>query len=355
VEPSEAEIVRLIFQKYVFEGFGAQRLCRYLAETGVRNPKGRNIPTTTINRIIKNPIYTGVICNGNCKSNVIPSLRIIEDDTFQRAQEIMQKRTRHHNDVPLNTRGQSLLVGNVFCGHCGGRLTLTTNGRKRTLKDGTVHRETRARYQCHYNIRHPGECDGQSGYGVTKLDNLVNQIIRLQFERIQEAPPQDLIEQQNKKEIALTRAKLKTLNEQLQSKQREYESLRQETVRVVQGESKLSIELLNDLLEERKNTVAELEMQIQSVSQELEIQMTSMESVLQEYTQLMSWAEMYEHCSFEAKKMIVSQFVKAIHVRRDYELDIEFQVSFEEFQRLYLDRETKETQNAKYLALQTQT
>jgi hypothetical protein len=58
-----------------------------------------------------------------------------------------------------------------------------------------------------------------------------------------------------------------------------------------------------------------------------------------EYAQLLSWAEMYDNCSFEAKKMIVAQFVKKVSVRRDYELDIEFNVSFEEFQRLYLDSE----------------
>ena len=37
--------------------------------------------------------------------------------------------------------------------------------------------------------------------------------------------------------------------------------------------------------------------------------------------------------------MVVAQFVKAVHVRRDYELDIEFNVSFEEFQALYLEGE----------------
>ena len=86
----------------------------------------------------------------------------------------MAKRVTRHSDVPLNTKGRSLLVGNIYCGHCGGRLTLTTSGRKRVRKDGTVIRKTRARYQCHYNIRHPGECDGQSGYGVEKLDKLVD-------------------------------------------------------------------------------------------------------------------------------------------------------------------------------------
>ena len=29
-----------------------------------------------------------------------------------------------------NYKGSSLLVGNIFCAHCGNRLTLTTSGRK---------------------------------------------------------------------------------------------------------------------------------------------------------------------------------------------------------------------------------
>ena len=40
--------------------------------------------------------------------------------------------------------------------------------------------------------------------------------------------------------------------------------------------------------------------------------------------------------------MIVAKFVKAVRVRRDYEIDIEFNVSFEEFQALYLEGEPEE-------------
>ena len=92
VDEAEAEIVKLIFEKYVFEGYGAYRLCKYLVELGIRGRKGSNIPTTSINRIIKNQIYTGVICNGDCKSDLIPELQIIDEDLFQHAQKIMEKR-----------------------------------------------------------------------------------------------------------------------------------------------------------------------------------------------------------------------------------------------------------------------
>lgn len=38
---------------------------------------------------------------------------------------------------------------------------------------------------------------------------------------------------------------------------------------------------------------------------------------------------------------MAAQFVKAAHVKRGFEADIEFNVSFEEFQALYLDAETE--------------
>lgn len=342
VEPDEAEVVKLIFQKYVYEGYGAQRLCRYLVEQGIRNKKGKNIATSSINRIIKNRIYTGVICNGDSQSEVLPDLQIISEETFLKAQDMMEKRVTHHSEVPLNTRGQSLLVGNVFCGHCGGRLTLTTSGRKRVLKDGTIHRETRARYQCHYNVRHPGECDGQSGYGVDKLDKLVDQIIRIQFERIKEAPPQALIAKQAQQEIRAAKARLNLLNEQYQQKQQEYQDLRAETIKVIQGTSHLNADLLNGLVDETKAQIAEIQVQMQAAEAELQETVAGAERVRQEYAQLISWAGMYDNCTFEAKKMIVAQFVKAVHVKRDYEIDIEFNVSFAEFQAIYLEPEDED-------------
>ena len=63
---------------------------------------------------------------------------------------------------------------------------------------------------------------------------------------------------------------------------------------------------------------------------------------------------LYDNCSFEAKKMIAAQFVKAVRVKRGYEVDIEFNVSFEEFQTLYLEPESEEdrrSRSATYLSL----
>ena len=55
-----------------------------------KTKKGRNIPTTSINRIIKNPIYTGVIRNGDSQSDVLTDLQIIDEETFEKAQRMME-------------------------------------------------------------------------------------------------------------------------------------------------------------------------------------------------------------------------------------------------------------------------
>ncbi|MEG1010739.1 MAG: hypothetical protein RSE54_02675 [Ruthenibacterium sp.] len=58
----------------------------------------------------------------------------------------------------------------------------------------------------------------------------------------------------------------------------------------------------------------------------------SAQKLHKEYNRLLTWADLYDKSTFEAKKMIVAQFVKAVRVGRDYNIEIDFNVSFEEFQ-----------------------
>lgn len=334
IDEDAAKIIQLIFDKYVFEGFGAQRLCRYLTEMNIRKPDGSNFPNTSINRIIKNPIYTGVIRNGEARSDVIPELQIIDPETFERAQKIMADRTTHHAETPLNLKGQSLLVGNIYCGHCRNRLTLTTSGRKRINKHGELVREVRARYQCHYNVRHPGECDGQSGYGVKKLDGIVEQIVRYQLSRISAASGAEIVAKQNEKAIELAKARYNVASTQLADKQKELADYQAETIKVIRGESRLDIDRLNDLVSKAKQEIQTLTTTVDAAKLELEQHLASSDVEMQEYERIKSWADLYDTCTFYEKKMIISQFIKSVYVYRDYTPEIEFNVSFEDFKTM---------------------
>ena len=59
-------------------------------------------------------------------------------------------------------------------------------GRTHTYADGHTVKEVRPRYSCFYKIRHPGDCDGQSGYGVSKLDSIVEEVVRQIFVQFRE-------------------------------------------------------------------------------------------------------------------------------------------------------------------------
>ncbi len=334
IDEDAAEIVRLIFYKYVHEGFGAQRISRFLMEKNIRRADGSDFPNTSLVRILKNKIYTGVIHNGNVESEVIPELQIIDLETFNRAQELMKQRTQIRNGVSSNLCGRSLLVGNIFCGHCGNRLTLSTSGRQRVNKDGTVHSEVRARYNCHYRTRHPDKCDGPSGYGVTKLDGIMEHIIRYQLSKISTSSGSDIIKEQNEKSVALAKAQYRLACNRLSEKEQELADYKAETIRIIRGESKLTIDLLNELIDTAKREIVELTAAVEAARQELSKTTQSAAQEEQEYNQLKSWADLYDKCNFAAKKMIASQFIKSVHVYRGYKLEVEFNVSFEEFQEL---------------------
>ena len=57
MEPEEAEIVKIIFEKTIKEGFGSYRLAKFLNEQGIRTHQGNKFQSNTINRILKNKSY----------------------------------------------------------------------------------------------------------------------------------------------------------------------------------------------------------------------------------------------------------------------------------------------------------
>ena len=85
--------------------------------------------------------------------------------------------------------------------------------------------------------------------------------------------------------------------------------------------------------------VAETEVQIKeaqayvdAAEAELQKLLETSEGIKREYDRLLSWADLYDKSTFEAKKMIVSQFIRSVRVGRDYNIEVDFNVSFDEFQ-----------------------
>jgi len=139
VDDKAIDMVRTIFSKYANEGIGCRRLAQYLHEQGVVKPNGRLFSQLNVTRMLQNELYIGNVKRGETCTHV-PRLQIIDDDTFNRA--LMVRKARNNKKhairrIPMTTKGNSLLSGNIFCGHCGYRLSFSNSRtRNRNKKTG---------------------------------------------------------------------------------------------------------------------------------------------------------------------------------------------------------------------------
>jgi cell division septum initiation protein DivIVA len=106
----------------------------------------------------------------------------------------------------------------------------------------------------------------------------------------------------------------------------EYEA---EVIKIIRGESKLNPDLLNKLYEDAKVKAADAEQGVKQLEDQIQDGEKMKDSLSQQFDNLRTWADMYDECDMETKKMILARIMEAVRVRRDYEIEIDFTVDFE--------------------------
>ncbi len=67
VDNSQAEMIRIIFDRYANTTYGLSKVSRYLYSIGYKSRTGKRIDTTILTRIIENPKYKGYYCGHKSK------------------------------------------------------------------------------------------------------------------------------------------------------------------------------------------------------------------------------------------------------------------------------------------------
>ena len=332
IDEQEAAVVRQMFDLYINQGFGSHRIAGALTAQGARTRSGSNFTNVTINHMLKNIAYTGILRSGETLSEPFPDLIIIDPHTFELAQNLALQRSAAYQErcVPLNTRGSSLLSGNVFCGHCGARLTVTTNGKKYHRQDGGVTTTPRTRYVCYNKTRHAELCDGQTGYTVHKLDAVIETVVCGLFARLRDLPKEAIIAARCAEQIAETQRSLVRAREILQADTAEVVEYEAEVIKVIRGESRLSSDLLNKLHEDAKTRAEASTLTVRQLEAQLQGNEERQAALAQQYDSMLTWADMYGQCDMAAKKMIVARLMRAVRVSRDYHVEIELTVDCEQ-------------------------
>jgi DNA invertase Pin-like site-specific DNA recombinase len=336
VNDEEAAVVRLMFDKCVNEGLGRWALSTYLNSHGFKTRDGQNWYHTTVGRILQNVGLTGIVCSGGVQSEPKPELRIIDDDMFRQAQALINQRCRANNKIrtmPLNTKGMSLLSGNVFCGHCGARLTITTNGKvwAGTDNNGERTRRLRVRYVCYGKTRQRCRCDGQTGYTMHILDGIVEQIIHDIFKRINEKPENEVIAQCNDNRITEITTRLKNVRAEYASAAKEMDALQTEMVKVVMGQSQLPKDILTKALNDTKEKCETTKAMAEQLEQELDQKNNQLDVLKKKYTKLLDWSAIFDDADIAVKKMIAAYLISSVEVSRGYQLKVRLNMDVQQF------------------------
>lgn len=333
IDESEATVVQKIFDLYVWKGYGSQRTASYLSKCGITNRKGKKFINCTINNMLKNRVYTGVLKSGETITDIFPHLQIIDPDTFEMAQELLLQRSTRGKErtVPLNTKGSSLLVGSIFCGHCDARLVVTTNGKKYLRKDGEITITPRTRYVCYNKTRYKELCNGQTGYTTSKLDAIVDKVIRTLFDRFEDLPRETILEERYDARIAEIQTQRQQAETILTAQMAEVATYEAEVIKVIRGESELNADLLNRLHEEAKEKAALARQAVLELQEQLENSEEMRVSLVKQFDNMKTWSDMYGECDMDTKKMILSHIMHKVKVKRDYEIEIDLTVNVEQF------------------------
>ena len=130
-DPETAFVVRKIFELYNARATNAE-ICQYLNDQGLRTSQKNAFNKNSVNRIILNRKYLGEYSFGEV---VIPGgmPQLISEEVFAMAQaEYARRKTTRRPAAP---RGQYLLAGKLFCGHCKAGMV----GVSGTSKTGVKH------------------------------------------------------------------------------------------------------------------------------------------------------------------------------------------------------------------------
>jgi site-specific DNA recombinase len=254
INPEQADVVKQIYDMYVYQGFGSTKISRILNEMNIPTAVNGQWSQYTINHILKNVKYIGKIYyNGNVYQGHHES--IITEEVFNLTQKYMKDRTWNREYRGANYP-KFLLSGILRCGECGHVMKIQKNTSGKRKASATY-------YTCN-NASHTDRihrCDHSKGYSTFKVEDEFTKALSEIFENInapiykRDIPSDFSIERKIKLEKELQRAKqaylsgVFTLDEYADTKQKTEKELNE----IIVQPKQVSVAEIKTLLDSFEN------------------------------------------------------------------------------------------------------
>lgn len=338
--PSEEQVVKKIFDLTTEEGYGGIRIANYLNEHNIKTHKNNSWSANAVNRLIKNPIYTGHLVYGKTSvpigggkrkrqdkekwvfsSEINPNIVMIEKEQFEKAQQIKSNRNQQNQKSIYQTKGL-LFTGYIVCGSCGRKLTTRSNKRK----NGSYQY-----YAC--NVRTDGRKECNCRKRSHKSNCLEEPILKVIYSYLDRIEKKDLTEE-IRKNYRITNKIEEQQGIEIERKIKECcskgELLKEEVIKIIQGRSSFTKKVITELIEENENRKQELIKQKLKLKEIEEQKQHKFEEVIQTRRFIPDWKQEFKELSQEKKKMLLATIIHKIIVNDD-NIEVQLEMSLEEF------------------------
>ena len=324
INEKQSDIVKIIFDLSANKGYGRHRIAAYLNEKGDINHLGNKFNDKFIHRLLNNPIYIGLkryntkgVDSLNIEYKTQPyddSLRIIDDNTFYKASELMRKRKLYlqeenkqfHDSIPYSSK--VLLSGLLRCAYCGHVMKTDYSYKDYKRKDGTINRMICYRYRCVNAVNkiteHPKKQVGAKGIDI-KIQNMIINGIR----EIDLSDMENNVSKIKNVKLSTKNNELNNLQKELQKKQKSLFILNNEIPKSLIGESAFSPEVLNKSIKQIEIEINNIIENIKLINENI-LNMGKNINEVENYKNILyNWEDKYMNADIDAKKIYLSDVI----------------------------------------------
>ena len=136
-----------------------------------------------------------------------------------------------------------------------------------------------------------------------------------------------------KKEIDALKAKKDDCDDEkeIEKLKRQVVELSAEIGRSLLGESRFTPDILSTSIDNTNDLLHKKEIELSDIKYKLANQQNAMGRLDFYYSQFRTWADEFDNSTMEQKKMIACQLIREVKVSRGYELEIIFDLNYEQF------------------------
>ncbi len=324
--PEEMEVVKLIFQHYLYEGKSVNRIAKVLNKKGYRTKNGKKFYPYSIVSILQTKIYCGYYRWGfttsvrrgkpeeaegfDAKVDWIEPIITLEE--WNKVQEIMISRSgiKRGQKCRTFTISSFLLSGKVYCGFCEKKMSAQNGSTKYVDKSGSKKVKEYYKYRCcNSELKHPYK----KVFDSKQIDLLVFEQLSSEIRQLNK----DKLFNKMQEEVKLV---TKSLVEEKQSVKGKIDKVYLAIEKLLQHIERTSdyemVSIYEGRIREHRLEMKTLQVKLEKIEGKVS-ELTVNEKDIHDLIEMLNRIHVLKECSQEEKRLYVDQLVERVTLEGD--------------------------------------